>query len=406
MQSAKLWCSSVKDSLLSFIYPTPEDNEVTFDARLSPPTVVCLEESASEANVNCKPSFNFSNESQPIHLDQTSQVLPENYILQTYPATEEKEASFDAALSSPTVVCLNESASEVNVDYKASFDSSNESMPIHQNQTSQVLPEKHVLQTYPSPEEKEASLDATLSFPTVICLKEGASEANVNCKPSFDFSNESQPIHLDQTSQVLPENHVFQTYPSSEEKEASFDFKFGPPTVVRLEESVFKAYDKSSFNSSIESLPINPDQASQVLSKKPVLKSCLCYNVSAPTIDLSLTVLKPSSSKYFCKQASVITESLNSLEPSSSTSVGSTTIFARTIAHSYTRLKSSFSQSICTSSISLKKICKQTRDSFESYSVLPESPLPKKYSNSVRMLLFLRLITQKNIQENLKNIVT
>ncbi|KAJ9083449.1 hypothetical protein DSO57_1034628 [Entomophthora muscae] len=130
MQSAKLWCSSVKDSLLSFIYPTPEDNEVTFDAALSSPTVFCLEESASEANVNCKPSFNSSNESQPIHLDQTSQVLPENHVLQTYPAPEEKEASFDAALSSPTVVCLNESASEANVDYKARFDSSNESMHI------------------------------------------------------------------------------------------------------------------------------------------------------------------------------------------------------------------------------------------------------------------------------------
>ncbi|KAJ9083448.1 hypothetical protein DSO57_1034627 [Entomophthora muscae] len=186
------------------------------------------------------------------------------------------------------------------------------------------------------------------------------------------------PIHQNQTSQVLPENHVLQTYPSSKEKEASFDINFGPPTVVHLEESVFKAYDKSSFNFSIESLPINPDQASQVLSKKPVLKSCLRYNVSAPTIDISSTVLKPSSSKYFRSRASIITESLASLEPSSSTSVGSTTIFARTIAHSYTRLKSSFSQSICTSAISLKQICKRTRDSFESHSVLPESPPAKK----------------------------
>ncbi|KAJ9049974.1 hypothetical protein DSO57_1018862 [Entomophthora muscae] len=137
MQSAKLWCNSVKDSLLSFIYPTPEEKEASPDATLnSPPTVVCLEESVSEANVDCKASFDSSNESMFIHPNQTSQVLPEKHVLQTYSSSEEKEASFDVKFGPPTVVCLEESDFISNVNNKSSFDSSNESMPIHSNQTS------------------------------------------------------------------------------------------------------------------------------------------------------------------------------------------------------------------------------------------------------------------------------
>ncbi|KAJ9059082.1 hypothetical protein DSO57_1006214 [Entomophthora muscae] len=90
MQSAKLWCNSVKDRLISLIYPTPEDNEVTFDAVLSSPTVTCLEESTFEANVNCKPSYDSNHESLSIHPVQTSQVLSVKPVLEShihYPAS-------------------------------------------------------------------------------------------------------------------------------------------------------------------------------------------------------------------------------------------------------------------------------------------------------------------------------
>ncbi|KAJ9071287.1 hypothetical protein DSO57_1038409 [Entomophthora muscae] len=83
-------------------------------------------------------------------------------------------------------------------------------------------------------------------------------------------------------------------YPTPEEKEAKFDIKFSPPTVVCLEESVFTDYatTESSSDSSVESLPIYSSQTSQVLPEKPVLKSCICLTVSAPS-----TGLPPSESE-------------------------------------------------------------------------------------------------------------
>ncbi|KAJ9070666.1 hypothetical protein DSO57_1005195 [Entomophthora muscae] len=230
---------------------------------------------------------------------------------------------------------------------------------------------------YPTPEDNEVTFDAELSSPTAI-LEKSDFISNANTKSTFESSNESLPIHPNQTSQLLPEKYVLQTYPASEEKELSFDIKFIPPTVVCLEESVFNVYYdwKSSFDSSNESLPIHSDQPSQVLSEKPGLKSCIRRTASALTIDLSSTELKPSSSQYICPSA----------------------ISAPAIALPSPELGPSSSQSICSSSASGKKLRKQTLDSFESSSEMPKSPSAKKYSDSVRMLLSMRLITLKNIQ--------
>ncbi|KAJ9079292.1 hypothetical protein DSO57_1036947 [Entomophthora muscae] len=108
MQSAKLWCNSIKDRLISLIYPTPEDNEVTFDAALSSPTVTCLEESAFEANVNCKPSFDSNHKSLSIHPVQTSQVLSVKPVLEShihYPASALAQSHTGLKTLSLTSIC-------------------------------------------------------------------------------------------------------------------------------------------------------------------------------------------------------------------------------------------------------------------------------------------------------------
>ncbi|KAJ9075853.1 hypothetical protein DSO57_1031722 [Entomophthora muscae] len=81
-------------------------------------------------------------------------------------------------------------------------------------------------------------------------------------------------------------------------EENGFDVDFSPPTIVRLEESVFSDYadSESSFDSSHESLPIYSYQTSQVPSEKPALKSCIRRSVSTPTMDLSPTESEPSPS--------------------------------------------------------------------------------------------------------------
>ncbi|KAJ9072703.1 hypothetical protein DSO57_1024527 [Entomophthora muscae] len=104
-------------------------------------------------------------------------------------------------------------------------------------------------------------------------------------------------------------------YPTPEEKEAKFDVKFSPPTV-------------SSSDSSVESLPIYSSQASQVLPEKPVLKSCICLTVSAPSIGLppSESEISPyihstaTSVRQLCRQPHISFKSSSLISESSSAS--------------------------------------------------------------------------------------
>ncbi|KAJ9072040.1 hypothetical protein DSO57_1031332 [Entomophthora muscae] len=246
MQSAKLWCSSVKDSLLSFIYPTPEDNEVTFDAALSSPTVVCLNESDFISNANTKSSFDSSNKSQPIHPDQTSQLLPDKYLLQTYPASEEKEPSFDS-----------------------SFDSSNESLPIHSDQTSQVLSEKPVL---------KSCIRCTASAPTIDLssteLKPSSSQsisssaisAPAIALPSPELgSSSSQSICSSSASgkkilfRFSEDVVVYETYNSEEySRKAVKPLYFSPKEFIEVEEEIchFKLHEMKVHPDSVNNISL------------------------------------------------------------------------------------------------------------------------------------------------------